>query len=146
MTKTLHLSHADRNHILEVLEDNQTNLMDTARSIRRKMDASVGVSMPSYPVDLSMMEILFLQKEIQKFQAHSRNIVLKHLAEERLKAILTQTTVLLKSYKPTPTSQSVTMSLSKGTAREALKSAFIITVLACLVVWAVIETVNYYSN
>ena len=142
MTKTLHLSHASRNAILEVFEDNQTNLMDTARDIRRKMDTSIGVSMPTYPVDLSFFEMLFIQKEIQKFQAHSRNVVLKHLTEESLNTILVQTTVLLKSYKPKPNSSP---SISRTIIISALKNAFVMTVLACLVVWAIIETVNYYQ-
>lgn len=143
------LSHADRNLIVEVLEANQTNCMPIAKRLRHTLDSTIGVHMASYEVSLEIETVKWLRRQLMDFAAHSHDKVLKHLSKDLLPALLTNLangTPVTPHHQPHFSANNTSSWWSGNIFSSAFTSAFLVTAAACLVLWAVIEGVSYFSK
>lgn len=150
--QTYQLSHADRNLIEQILEDNQSNLTSVGKDLRKQLNRSIGVSMPTYPVDLHIDQVAWLINQINKFEKHSHDRVLKYLCQDTLpllKQKLSATTCQPELVEGTPREQHRPKRLwgiNTTIASKAFTSAVLFTAAACLIVWAIIEAFHFFTN
>lgn len=154
-TDTYMLSHADRNLINEVLSANQTNLSAYGVAIRRQLDRSIGVSMPTYPVQLHVLEAAWLRKEIACFECYSVDTVLRYLCQDTLPVLKqklgqyssadTVAYTAIKGRYRAANHRIASTWLDHGIFSKAFTSAVGATALACLAMWGIIEALHYFT-
>lgn len=139
------LSHADRNLIIEVLEANQTTCMAVAKQLRKTLDTTIGVSMPSYEVAIEIDTVKWLRRQLMDFGAYIQDKGMLYLSKDQREALLTN----LANGTPLSPQEPRTKANSWWSGivfSRAFTSAFLFTAAACLVLWAVIEGVSYFSK
>lgn len=149
----VHLSHADRNLIKEILEANQSNILEVAKALMQQLDTSIGVSMATYPVQLHANQAAWLRSQISIFEACSTDAILKFLVKDTLPLLKqklghtdpTAYTAIQGRYATAQHRMACTW-LDHGIVSKAFTSAVAATALACLAMWGIIEALHYFTT